>query len=384
MKNIFKDILTPARRRRLKHGSVVTLIVSIFAAVMFLNYNATKSEKKEEKKGLNATVPAPEGDEIISGGLRSTSHMEGEKVRDLGDVMQRQMEGVESIRIPVSQENVAKANRACDDISKTVDSFYERPTVDSEKVAMRAEIEALKSQIETQQQLPDTSIDEQVELMERSYELAARYSGEQPSSQSDKEEEREVVSAISQPRCDVVSSLTPLSDSNFSTPTAPPEQPERNTIAAALHSDQTIIDGGAIKIRLMESMEVDGCTLPLGTTITGQGKISGERLDIKIEQIEHAGRVMHVQMVIIDTDGVEGIFVPNSMEVSALKEVVANMGSTLGSSITLTEQSASDQVLSDLGKGAIQGVSKYAAKKIREVKVHLKAGYRVMLYQEEK
>ena len=38
---------------------------------------------------------------------------------------------------------------------------------------------------------------------------------------------------------------------------------------------------------------------------------------------------------------------------------------------------------SGFGKGLIQGTSQYIAKKMRTVKVHLKAGYRVMLYQEK-
>ncbi|MCA6058126.1 conjugative transposon protein TraM, partial [Bacteroides thetaiotaomicron] len=42
---------------------------------------------------------------------------------------------------------------------------------------------------------------------------------------------------------------------------------------------------------------------------------------------------------------------------------------------------AGAQLASDLGKGLIQGTSQYIAKKMRTVKVHLKAGYRVMLYQ---
>ena len=43
---------------------------------------------------------------------------------------------------------------------------------------------------------------------------------------------------------------------------------------------------------------------------------------------------------------------------------------------------AGAQLASDLGKGLIQGTSQYIAKKMRTVKVHLKAGYRVMLYQD--
>ena len=42
-----------------------------------------------------------------------------------------------------------------------------------------------------------------------------------------------------------------------------------------------------------------------------------------------------------------------------------------------------NELLTDLGKGAIQGTSQYIAKKMRTIKVHLKAGYNLMLYQKK-
>ena len=57
------------------------------------------------------------------------------------------------------------------------------------------------------------------------------------------------------------------------------------------------------------------------------------------------------------------------------------MGGNMGSSINISTN-AGAQLASDLGKGLIQGTSQYVAKKMRTVKVHLKAGYRVMLYQD--
>ena len=63
------------------------------------------------------------------------------------------------------------------------------------------------------------------------------------------------------------------------------------------------------------------------------------------------------------------------------KEIGANMGSSLGSSINISTD-AGAQLASDLGRGAIQGISQYISKKMRTVKVHLKSGYRVLLYQE--
>jgi len=70
--------------------------------------------------------------------------------------------------------------------------------------------------------------------------------------------------------------------------------------------------------------------------------------------------------------------VPGSEELNAVKEIAANMGAGMGSSITITDDAGS-QLLSDLGRSAIQGVSQYVSKKMRSVKVTLKAGYSVLL-----
>ena len=79
----------------------------------------------------------------------------------------------------------------------------------------------------------------------------------------------------------------------------------------------------------------------------------------------------------------DGIFIPGSTEANAVREVAANMGQNLGTTISITNQSAGDQILSELGRGAIQGLSQYISKKMREEKVHLKSGYELMLCQKD-
>jgi hypothetical protein len=54
------------------------------------------------------------------------------------------------------------------------------------------------------------------------------------------------------------------------------------------------------------------------------------------------------------------------------------MGTSAGTSINLSND-AGEQFVADMGRNLIQGVSQFAAKKLREVKVHLKTGYRVAL-----
>lgn len=128
-------------------------------------------------------------------------------------------------------------------------------------------------------------------------------------------------------------------------------------------------------------MRAGNVILPRNTLIVGTGKIQGERLDISITSLEYCGTIIPVELTVYDSDGQQGIYIPNSMEINAAKEVAANMGQNLGTTVSITNQSAGDQLLSELGKGAIQGASQYISKKIRTVKVHLKEGYRVMIFQ---
>ena len=153
---------------------------------------------------------------------------------------------------------------------------------------------------------------------------------------------------------------------------------EKNTIAAVIHDDQSVVDGQTTRLRLTEPLIAGTMIIPENTILTGVAKIQGERLDILISSIEYQGTIIPVEMVTFDSDGQKGIYIPGSLEMNAAKEIVANMGNSVGTSFTMT-QSTGAQLTSDLSKGAIQGVSAYMQKKIRQVKVTLKSGYRVML-----
>ena len=127
---------------------------------------------------------------------------------------------------------------------------------------------------------------------------------------------------------------------------------------------------------------MSGRTVPRNATLVGSARLQGERLEIDITSLEHQGNIVPVELEVYDNDGQAGIFIPGSMEIDAAKEIGANMGSSLGSSISISTD-AGAQLASDLGKGVIQGVSQYISKRMRTVRVHLKSGYRVLLYQEK-
>lgn len=289
------------------------------------------------------------------------------------------------------------SNSAYMDINRTLGNFYEEPKEkDTEKKELRGEIEQLKAMVEEQQKVA-TSYDDQVALLEKSYELAAKYiSGDQNSAGSNANEgksgkktevvpiswvKKSVVSSLNQSMSDLefVKQFSEKRNFEFNTAAVEEVSTDKNTINAVVHGDQTLVNGQSVKLRMTEPMRAGKHIIPCNTILTGVGKITGERMEIQISSIEYEGNIIPVSMLAYDSDGQQGIYIPGSMEMTAVKEITGNMGHNLGSSINITQQSAGNQLLSDLGRGLIQGTSGYISKKAMEVKVSLKADYRIFL-----
>lgn len=272
------------------------------------------------------------------------------------------------------------------EIQQSLSDFY---IPEDNSASQVAELQVRIDELETQNSIAQqqTQPDERA-LMEESYRLAAQYLGTgngngQAVVVNEPEKERKV-EPINQVRKEVVSSLSASSEDTrtFSTTVGSKAQSYKNTISACVASDQSILDGESVKLRTLEAMRIGNSLLPKNSTIVGKARIQGERLEIKIESIEARGCIMDVEMAVYDSDGQVGINIPNSLENDALHEIGANMGSTMGSSINISTD-AGAQIASDVGRGLINGVSQYLTKKLRTVKVHLKAGYKVMLKQVE-
>lgn len=245
------------------------------------------------------------------------------------------------------------------------------------------ELEAQNAMAQHQSQQPN-----EMELMEQSYKLAAQYLGTGNGGQQavivDEPEKDRKVMPVNQVNRNVVSSLSASTDNtrSFSTAVGTKRTNFKNTISACIATDQSVTDGQSVRLRTLEPMWIGNSLLPKNTSIVGVARLQGERLEIKIENVEALGCIMEVDLSVYDSDGQEGINIPNSMESDALHEIGANMGSTMGSSINLTTN-AGAQLVSDVGKGLINGVSQYLNKKLRTVKVYLKSGYKIMLKQNE-
>ena len=412
-------------KKILVYGGMVMLCLVSFYFIFKPSKEQVQAE--QQKVGFNAELPDPRGagieaDKIAAYELEDMRVKQEQKMRTLEDftAMTTDDEEKEVVEIPEEprytgggssyrsgsssrSNSFSTSTSAYNDINATLGSFYEQPREDPEKEALKAELEELKQSMAQQQNSQPTYAD-QVALLEKSYELAAKYMpGNTATTSEGAAEEVEsttrsgkakaqpvghvttpVVSALAQPMSDsvMIARLSQSVGGGFHTAVGEaPQQTARNTIKACVHGDQTITSGQSVRLRLLEDMRVGKYVLPRNTLITGEGSIKGERLDIEILQVEHNGTIIPVELTVHDNDGQAGIFIPGSMEASAAKEMAANLGQNLGTSISITNQSAGDQLLSEVGRGAIQGVSQYISKKMREEKVHLKSGYTLMLYQ---
>ena len=423
------------RRQEIRKYLVFAGMFLLFAGCMWWIFAPSEKDRQEKEKnaGFNTELPDPRGagieaDKITAYEQADMRRRQEEKMRTLEDFSamadgNRQdvvTEPVIELVPDADYSNCGTSNRsngsyrrsgtftssaaAYNDINATLGSFYETPKEDPEKEALKAELEQMK-QAAVIQQPAQMTYEEQVALLEKSYELAAKYTPGKDGAGTEKREETEpvsngrkakavpvglvstpVVSSLPQPVSDSVllARLAQTGNAGFHTAVGKTADGHtRNTIRACVHGDQTIRSGQGVRLRLLEPMRVGRYVLPRNSLVTGEGRIQGERLGIGIIQVEHDGIIIPVELAVYDNDGQEGIFIPGSMEANAAKEVAANLGQNLGTSISITNQSAGDQLLSELGRGAIQGVSQYISRKMREEKVHLKSGYTLMLYQND-
>ena len=426
-----KKPLTEQQRQQRRKMLVYPLMGLLFLGCMWLIF-APSSEDREKAKqgqGFNTDMPLPEDSKIIGdkakayeqlqlenrqkerrgmvGDLSSFWHDGAEKPDTAAasdDYRLTQTEPSENERADKQQAGIRTSAAAYERLNTSLGTFYEPPKEDREKEELRERIDELEAMLMAQEGKP-SSMEEQVALLEKSYELAARYQngkgnagqtapeGTETSAKSDERSMKAepvsgvrpaVVSALPQPMTDSAFIADYAGERNYGFHTAigTAEAPEKNTIAACVQGDQTITDGQTVKLRLLEPMRVSGRVIPRNTLLVGAARLQGERLGIGITSLEHGGSIIPVELEVYDSDGQAGIFIPGSMEIDAAKEIGANMGSSLGSSINISTD-AGAQLASDLGRGAIQGISQYISKRMRTVKVHLKSGYRVLLYQEK-
>ena len=384
---------------KLKFYGVVTFLSLLCAGFIWFLFKPDTPETVEGTAGINTTIPdaiAPEtmADKQKAYELEEMKKRRQEKVRTLQDMAGGYLtpdttDGLKPEEDVPKADAIRESREKQRQISRQITSFYQEPKESPRVDELERQVKELNEKLERERKGQDP-----LELMEKSYEMAARYFPGQTGGQVKNIQPVGVTggssgnpAAIAAGRAteNVVSSLavSPVPDTiprnyGFATAVGSGQLAGANTIRACVAEDQTVTTGARLKFRLLEPLQVGGVLVPANTPLYGTVRIEGQRMAVTVNSIESGGNILPVELTAYDMDGQAGLFVPNTTERTAMKEAAANIGGSFGTSISFA-RSASQQLVMDVTRGVLGGGSQYLATKMREVKVAVKANYQLLL-----
>jgi conjugative transposon TraM protein len=152
---------------------------------------------------------------------------------------------------------------------------------------------------------------------------------------------------------------------------------QQNSIQAVIHETQTIVNGSIVKLRLSSDVTLQGTVIPKNTFLYGTAALKGERLEVKIDNIRYGNSIFPIQLSVYDIDGIEGIYVPGTISRDSAKASADRSIQTLG----LT--GITDSWGAQAAEMGIEAAKSLMSKKVKLIKVQVKAGYQVLLYDEK-
>lgn len=153
----------------------------------------------------------------------------------------------------------------------------------------------------------------------------------------------------------------------------------KNTMRAIIDETKTIKLGDEVKMRLMEDIQIGTMVVPKGTIVVAKSNLASNRLQLKVSSIEFQGRIVGVTLSAFDLNGQEGLYVPVTAEAVGLKALGEGLAETATGGISI-QQSGKDQILANVSNGLIRAGGNYLRSKAGEVKIKIKAGYQLYLY----
>ena len=385
------------RQRKRKVLLFAAILGCIFLVVLWFIFRPAPVKPQEGAAGINTSVPdgkaqATVGDKRKAAEQLRSEEQQQKRMMTLGDNSFSLLDdGLKPTEEPAPADDpalrAAEANRA---MQRQVQGFYAAPQRNAEVEALKEQVAALQSQLDAERQQPDP-----LELAEEQYKLARKYLGggtavgeeavEQAKQRKDSRlsvmrpvREGEVEASTLDTRAD----FTVERNLGFLTAAGGVAHADTPTVRACVASTQVIRAGSTVQLRLLEAVRIDGVTIPRNTPLYSLATISGMRLQVTVSSVEYGGRIFAVEAVAYDMDGQPGLNIPNSRERTALKEALASVGQTAGTSVNVT-RSAGQQVLSELARGGLQASSQYVAGKLREVKITLKSNHQLLLISKQ-
>jgi len=146
-----------------------------------------------------------------------------------------------------------------------------------------------------------------------------------------------------------------------------------NTISVAVPDRQTLTTGATIALRLQDSIRVNGAVIPSGQMVYGVVNVNSDRMLIRINSIRSDRNIYTTDLQVYDLDGLPGIHIPGQLSRDVAKQSAdqgLNGVNIMNYDPTLEGQAAN---------AGIQAAKSLLSRKVRQVRVTVPAGYRLLL-----
>ena len=139
--------------------------------------------------------------------------------------------------------------------------------------------------------------------------------------------------------------------------------------------DQKITSGQKVTLRLLEDYVEGGVRIPANTHLAAICKI-GDRLELQVRSLEMNGRIIPLALDAYDTDGLQGIYCPETSAArnrqKASNEAISTAGTTFGG------------LVGDLASTVIRTGASIARSATGEVSVNVVSGYEFYLVKSDR
>jgi hypothetical protein len=144
-------------------------------------------------------------------------------------------------------------------------------------------------------------------------------------------------------------------------------------IRAVIADNQKVMQGTSVKLRLLDSIVIHGQVIPKGQLLYGLCQVTNQRLILNIKTIRLGTSILPVDLSVYDMDAMAGIRAPDAVTEDAMRSGTDN-------AVQSMELMSMDQSLTTQAAGAgVEAAKTLFSKKVKRIKVKLKAGYPVLL-----
>lgn len=142
---------------------------------------------------------------------------------------------------------------------------------------------------------------------------------------------------------------------------------------AIIVENQRAVQGATVKIRLQDTLRINGILIPKGQELFGACRITNQRLLLDIKNIRLGTSIIPVDLSVYSLDGMIGIAAPEAMLLGAVNNGTDDAVRSVG--FGGFDQSVATQVA---GAG-IDAARQLISKRVKRVKVKLNAGMPILL-----